>query len=379
MGIICYLLSAEIIIFLTKMDFNQVDIQQFLRESMPLHFREQSPLVFEAFVRYMFEVDGFTILPLDPIPEMAGMIMAEKDLEIHLIHPVHSRTEKDIPLSTLEKVSGLVEDTDSTHGWVITNSTFSSESKSFAESAGLDLWEWDDLYKAVGDLFFEGRDPEEAMAPEESLTVPQEIEPYLRLKAKWEATEGVSTKWYNLSLVISNPTDRNIYLHLDLPALIDTKQNQTMADQWGKGEFVAGMLYGGASIRTNALFATGKLGERPPGGRIVLTCHERSERPVTYHLNARLQGQACFVVTYCYTTQSPEYAFLTRFRDEQLSVNLLGRLFIRFYYAVSSRIVGHAPAYPWLDRIVRKMGTAMVPLAIRMIRAFKIASSKTHP
>ena len=378
MGTICYLLKAEIIIFLANMDFNHIDIQQFLRESMPVHFREQSPLVYEGFVRHMFEIDGFTILPLDPTPETAGMVLAEKENEIHLIYPVHSRTENPVRLPILEKVSALREDMDCAHGWVITNATYSEESKSFAESSGLELWAWNELHKAMCDLFFEGDDPLVTSESEESMIIPQEVEPYLRLKAKWEATEGVSTKWYNLSLVISNPTDRNIYLHLDLPALIDTKHNQTMADQWGKGEFVAGMVYGGASIRTNALFAAGKLGERPPGGRIVLTCHERSERPVTYHLNARLQGQACFVVTYCYTAQSPEYAFLTRFRDEQLSFHPLGRLFISFYYAVSSRIVDHASAHPWLDRIVRKVGTAMVPLAIRMISAFQFASSKTQ-
>ncbi len=372
MGTICYLLSAEIIIFLTNMDFNQIDIQQFLRESAPLHFREQSPLVFEGFIRYMFEVDGFTLLPMDPSPEMAGMILAEKEHETHLIHPVHSRTEHPIPLSILERVGSLMEETDCAHGWVITNASFSTESKSYAETTGLELWEWDELYRAMGDLFFDGKDLLESSEPKDSVTIPQEVEPYLRLKAKWEATEGVSTKWYNLSLVISNPTDRNIYLHLDLPALIDTKHNQTMADQWGKGEFVAGMLYGGASIRTNALFATGKLGERPPGGRIVLTCHERSERPVTYHLNARLQGQACFVVTYCYTTQSPEYEFLTRYRDQYLSKSILGRFLIAFYYRISSKIVDRAPVYPWLDQLVRKAGKAIVPLTIRIIRAFHI-------
>ena len=257
------------------------------------------------------------------------------------------------------------------HFWVITNSSFSEESKVLADESGIELWDWEALYEALGTLFYDGNDPVEAIEAQSGITVPAEIEPYLKLKVQWQATEGIGTQWYNLGITISNPTDRNIYMHLDLPALIDSKRNQIMADKWGKGEFVAGMLYSGASIRTNALFSAAKLGERPSGGRIVLTCHERRDMPVTYHLNARLRGQACYVVTYCYTTKSHEYLVMTAFRDEVLAKTFFGRQFISLYYYCSSRLVKQAADVVWLDRLLRKSGQFFIPPVVRRIQKIK--------
>ncbi len=369
MGNIYYLSSAEIIIFLSNMDFNLVDIRYFLKESIPKRFKEQSPLVFEDFVKYLFEVDDFKILPKESSPPLPGLIKAEKADGLHLIYPVHKNNDQVIDLETIQKAAKVMEELQGENFWVITNSTFSEDSKRLADKSGIDLWDWDALYEALSTLFYDGKDPDEVISETPGLTLPAEIEPYLKMKVKWEATEGIGSEWYNLGITISNPTDRNIYLHLDLPALIDTRKNQIMADQWGKGEFVAGMLYGGASIRTNALFNATKLGERPAGGRIVLTCHERQEKPVTYHLNASLRGQACFVVTYCYTTQSPEYAILTNFRDEVLMKYFLGRQFVALYYFFSSRLVARAAENSALDLLVRKSGQAIIPFLVKKVNA----------
>ena len=195
----------------------------------------------------------------------------------------------------------------------------------------------------------------------------EERESALKLKVKWQATEGIGPEWFNLGITISNPTERNMYIHLELPALIDQKRNQVMADQWIDGDFVSGMIYGGATIKTNALYSVAKLGDRPPGGRVVLTCHEREQIPLTYHLHARLQGQACFIVTYCYTDQSPEYTAMIAYRDEVLSMTLAGRALIQLYYFISPHLVKWASHNRSVDAFVHKITAFLLPLFIHRI------------
>ena len=133
-----------------------------------------------------------------------------------------------------------------------------------------------------------------------------------------------------------------------------------MADQWVDGEFVSGLIYAGASVRTNALFSAEKLGERPPGGRVILTCHERLEVPATYHLQARLQGEACYVVTYCYSIHSVEYKRMTLFRDQVLKESIWGRLFVKFYYMVSPTLIWLAARNYYTDCALRKSVAVLV-------------------
>ena len=194
----------------------------------------------------------------------------------------------------------------------------------------------------------------------------------LKLKVKWQATEGVGTEWFNLGLTIMNPTERNIYIHLELPALIDQKRNQIMADQWVEGEFVSGLIYAGASVRTNALFSVAKLGDRPSGGRIVLTCHERVEVPLTYHLQAKLQGQACYIVTYCYSARSEEYRVMTNYRDQVLARSIAGRSFVNLYYFISPLLVSVAKNHSAMDKMLRRIAFWSIPRIINRISSRNI-------
>src|SRR4029079_1060947 len=137
---------------------------------------------------------------------------------------------------------------------------------------------------------------------------------------------GVGNEWYNLEIKISNPTERNVYVHLELPVLIDIRQNQNAADQWGEEDFVSGLIYGGATIKTNAKFKASKIGERPLGGKVIVTYHERDTTPKTFHISAKLKGEACYFVTYCYGRGSREYQLMIDFKDQVLTKSLFGKI-----------------------------------------------------
>jgi len=360
-----YLSSAEIIIFLSNMDFHQQDIRQFLEEAIPVRFEQLSPPEFEQFIVYLFEVDEFEILKEKPSGQFAGIISAQKEGVKHVIVPVLASVEEEVGNEWIEIGRQAREFLHAEEAWVITTTLFSEEAKKSAEEEGIELWDWDVLYDALCQLFFEGKTHDAYFESHPSRMELPEIASELKLKVKWEAAEGIGTEWFNLGLTITNPTDRNIYLHLQLPALIDHKRQQVMAEEWVEGEFVAGLIYAGASVRTNALFSVAKLGERPPGGKVVLTCHERLEVPATYHLEARLKGEACYIITYCYSIHSPEYYQMTLYRDHVLKKSLPGRLLVDLYYACSPFMIRLASYNRIIDFFLRWTVSRVIHIFIK--------------
>ncbi|MEP6646163.1 MAG: restriction endonuclease [Saprospiraceae bacterium] len=341
------------------MDFNQLDIRRFLIEAMPNRFSQLSPSDFESLIEYLFKVDGYEVEHVSRKTDPTTNLIARKEDAVLGIRVFRFPPEKIIGEHQVSEAIIARDFHESDQSWIITTSSFSNEAKILAQSTEIELWDWDALTAALNELFFEGNSyldygqehPMEENNPE--------VDPVLKLKVKWEAQEGVGAKWYNLGLNINNPTVKNLYIHLDLPVLIDRQKNQVSAEKWADDEFVAGMIYAGASVKTNALFKTSRLGERPPGGRIIVTCHEREPR-VTYHLNARLKGEACYIVTYMYTRQSPEYRLMCKFRDEVLSAFLIGRIFISLYYFISPGLIISAQRIKAIDFVIKRIAVCSI-------------------
>ncbi len=347
------------------MDFNQLDIRAFLIGALPGRFNQLSPSEFESFIEYLFKVDGYEVEPISRKSDLTANLIAKKEDTTLVIRVMRYMPEQLLGESEVQQAIAAKDFYETDQSWIITTSGFTREAKVMAENAEIELWDWETLNNALSDLFFEGRNYLEFSGTPIPPSIDTSFEPSLILKAKWEAQEGVEGKWYNLMLTISNPTDENFYIHLDLPVLIDKQKTQINADKWADEEFVAGMIYAGASVRTNALFKTSKLGERPAGGKIVLTCHERV--PVrTYHLMAKLKGEACYFVTYCYSRHSQEYAMMTRFRDQVLSHTLMGKVSIDIYYFCSPFLIQWASRKKIIDLALRKLTS----LAVAGVRKF---------
>ena len=347
------------------MEFNQATIRRFLIDAIPSRFQYLSPDEFNSFIAYVFETDGYKVEELAKKAESGYYLIARKEDQSLIIKSLRYPQEHKVNVDEIQMADAarIFHQTD--QAWIITTSSFTDVAKKEAEKLDVELWDWEAFYKALIQLFFEGKSHFEYVDVA-ALTHHNvdNINPEIKLKVNWQPEEGVSVEWYNLGIVVSNNSDRNVYLHLDLPALIDKNKNQIMADQWAENEFVAGLIYSGASIRTNALFKASRLGDSPPGGRIMLTCHERTDPPSTYHLSARIKGSACYLVTYCYSRESEAYRLMIHYRDNHLSKRLAGRIFISLYYFLSPWLVRLAPKFPLLDFILRKV----TQISIGMIR-----------
>jgi len=335
------------------MTFPPPDPRRFLLESIPDRFKQLSPEDFGNFIRYLFQLDGYEVQPTVISVDFGNHVLAKKDNSSLVILPIHGHGEDLIESDSIKKAIQARELYKADQAWVITTGSFSPEAKSFAEHSDIELWDWNTLYDGICQLFFEGKSHlEYAPAPVYIAESTDEVSE-MRLKVKWVPQEGVGKEWYNLEIKISNPTERNVYVHLELPVLIDLRQNQIAADQWGAEDFVSGLIYGGATIKTNAMFKASKVGERPLGGKVIVTYHEREETPKTFHLAAKLKGEACYFVTYCYGRGSREYQLMIDFKDQVLSKSLFGKIFIKCYYSLSPIVVRLAFRYKVVDQLIR--------------------------
>ena len=343
------------------MTFPPPDPRRFLLESIPDRFTQLTPEDFGNFIRYLFELDGYAVQPSVTSKDLGNHVLAKKDDSSLVIIPILGKNEEPLDPETIRKAIRARELYKADQAWVITNGSFSPEARSFADHSDIELWDWNTLYEGICQLFFEGKSHlEYTPAPLWKAENADEVSD-LKLKVKWVPQEGVGTEWYNLEIRISNPTERNVYVHLELPVLIDLKQNQIACDQWGSEEFVSGLIYGGATIKTNGMFKAGKVGERPLGGKVIVTYHERDETLKTYHLSAKLKGEACYFVTDCYGRGSEEYEAMIYFRDHSLAKSRGGRLVISCYYSLSPLIVKMAFRFKIFDRLIRYFMRSFLP------------------
>ena len=346
------------------MDLKQHDLKRFLVDSIPSRFQNISPAQFISVMASVFRTDGYEVEDIIPGPEALADLLARKPDASLVIRALRLPAEHLVGVGDIQKAASARTFYKTDQSWIITTSSFTPEAKEAADKLDIELWDWDAFYLALKQLFFEGKSHYEyaELNPTEVNHAAESAD--LRLKAKWQPEEGIGAEWYNLDVVISNNSNRHVYLHLDLPALIDSNKNQITADQWAENEFVAGIVYSGASVRTNALFKASRLGELPPGGRIMLTCHERSETPSTYHLSCRLKGEACYFVTYCYGRQSTEYQNMIRFRDLHLRSWIAGKIIIAIYYRLSPCLVELAYKSRIADRFMRSFTGKITKLIV---------------
>ncbi len=335
------------------MTFPPSDPRRFLLESIPDRFSHLSPEDFGNFVRYLFQLDGYEVLPTVSSVDLGPHVRAKKDDTWLVIIPIPVDGQAPVDKEAIRKAIQARQLYQSNQAWVITNGSFSPEARTYAIIEDVELWDWNNLYEGICQLFFEGKSHLEYSPAPTFTREDGDEKSEMKLKAKWVPVEGVGKEWYNLEIRISNPSERNVYLYLELPVLIDHRQNQISADQWGEEDFVSGLLYAGATIKTNAMFKTARVGDRPLGGKVVVTYHEREEIPKTYHLSANLRGEACYFVTYCYGRGSREYQVMIEFRDQVLAKTIAGKIFINVYYRWSPWVVRLAFRFSFFDRMIR--------------------------
>lgn len=348
------------------MNFPPADPHRFLLQSIPDRFEKLTPDEFTAFIRYLFQLDGYEVKPVVISSDLGDFLQAVREGSSLIILPVRHQPDEMVEVEVIEKAIQARRLYKTDQAWVVTTSGFSPEAEALAEEEDVELWDWDTLYTGICELFFEGKNHLEHVAETNSEMEAGEESSVLKLKVKWMPQEGVDPTWFNLHLQVSNPSDRNIYIHLELPALINTQKSQVFADHWGTDDFVSGLLYAGASVHTNAAFKVSKLGDRPPAGNVVLTYHERRDPPVTFHLNARVKGEACYLVTYCYSRGSEEYRQMIWFRDHILQTFWLGRRMITLYYLISPGMVDLAFRYRGMDALLRKTVTPIVKWCMQL-------------
>lgn len=82
-----------------------------------------------------------------------------------------------------------------------------------------------------------------------------------------------------------------------------------------------------------------------------------SYRPSTsYHSKPQSRNEGCYIATMAYGNYNhPQVLELRRFRDQRLLTTMHGRLFVRFYYAISPKMVNLLKGHKRINRTIRAM------------------------
>lgn len=359
---------AENITFLPMSLFTPDDFKRFAAEHAPSRFVHSTPVEFNSFIKFLFVRDGYIVKETKGEQSQQDYFVCEREEYTLVVLPLLAVPGHEPDPQAIEKAGRLREFWQADFASIVTPGQFTVHTRKFAKKEGIDIWEWDQLYLAIRTLFFDGEEIN-VSSPMEWMedTTSSDLDPELSLKVKWEPREGVDVTWFNLQLTITNNSDRHRYIHLDLPVIVDAAKTQIAASEWWEAHFKAGLIYAGASVTTNALFAVKDVGDKTPGGRVMLTCHEKIAFPVTYHLSAKLKGDACYVVTYCYGRQSKEYQKMISFRDSVLNRYAAGRLFIRMYYFLSPPVVYMLHNHPRVEGVISPFMRKILDRIIRVL------------
>ena len=97
--------------------------------------------------------------------------------------------------------------------------------------------------------------------------------------------------------------------------------------------------------------------------QLFLNTYYKPELPVQATNSTTNSSSNCYIATACYRDiYSPEVILLRKFRDEILSKNFFGRIFIKFYYSTSPFIYNHLLKSPKISKRLKSVINKLVRL-----------------
>jgi hypothetical protein len=156
---------------------------------------------------------------------------------------------------------------------------------------------------------------------------------------------------------------------LDLPLVLTRQKRQVAAVDWLPDYFTDGLIINGATVEIVCYVAKDQVGDIKNGDRVILRIFlPGSERPMLLEQTVGEGKSGCFIVTFCFGTDSYEYRKMITFRDQVLLLHPLGKQLVILYYGLSPRIVKGLRKY----RIGSWIGSWVLRRMIRLFISFYI-------
>ena len=328
-------------------NFEEVNLDHYLYSSIPIRFQGVDPSEFEDFVAYLFSRNGYDQIQTSYSADFGADIIVKKDgvktaVQVKRYFELHK-----VGVSDINQVIGAQQYYQCDQALMITTSSYTPAAKQLAATAGVILWDWERLEKAISDTFLEGQHhhdyfkayPVDITATESDIFKMQIIE--------IDLSDSEAKSSSKITLRLTNLQEGHQKVSCDLPIIITNQMFQITAVKFAEESFNSGIVYGNATVEIIAEFSGRQFADYNRKDRLLLPIHLlQSQEYLVLDQKLGQVKKECFLVTFYFGRDSVEYEQMIHFRDEVLNRFALGQYLIRSYYQLGSLLVRYLQDRP---------------------------------
>lgn len=333
-------------------NFQEFNLDHYLYSSIPLRFQGVDPAEFEDFIAFLFKQNGYDLVQTSYSADFGADIIVKKDhvktaVQVKRYFELHK-----VGVSDINQVIGAQQYYQCDQAMMISTSSYTPAAKQLAVTAGVILWDWERLEKAISDTFLGGQhhlDYYKAypvdISANSSTTLKLEI-----AEIYFSDTEDNTSR---ISLRLTNLTDVQQKIKCDLPILLKTNRFQLSAINFSEESFSSGILYPNAMVEIICEFSGRQFSDYDRKDRLLLPIHLlQSQEYLVLEQRLGKVKKECFLVTFYYGRNSVEYTQMIRFRDQILGRSVFGCWSIRQYYKWGSLLTAYLVDKPRITKLL---------------------------
>ena len=345
------------------MDFQTIDIENYLFAAIPVRFQDTDPKDFEDFVAFLFLENGYKLEQTPYSADFGADLIVEFDGVRTAVQVKRYYESHKIGVQEINQVIGAKEYYSCDAAMMITTSSYTKAAKELGPSANVIMWDWYRLNKAIQDTFFEGLDYYEF---------------FKRYPvAEPETTVDITFKLVSIDLSNTNPDKdensiiyaelknesiQNLRVYCELPVYITHQRKQFSALDWTSDSFKSGVIYSHASVDLGFYFSPRQLKSIHKKDRVIITVHlVPSNDQIILEEKVKSLSEQCFFITFYFGRTSDLYRQMISFRDDILAKYWIGRKFISMYYPISKIAVNKLSDKP-------KLAASFKPVILSLVR-----------
>ncbi len=342
-------------------NFKEVNLDHYLHSAIPVRFQGIDPSEFEDFIAHLLRLNGYEQVQTSYSADFGADIIVKKDalktaVQVKRYFELHK-----VGVSDINQVIGAQQYYQCDQALMITTSSYTPAAKKLAESANVILWDWTRLEKAISDTFLDGQHHHDYYRAYPVDLTASDTDQFKLQIIEIELPERATDQPGRIALRLTNLTESHQKISCDLPIILTDKHFQFSAVKFCEESFTSGIVYGNATVELICEFSSRQFTDYDRKDRLLLPVHIlQSQEYIVLEQRLGQVKKECFMVTFYFGRQSPEYEQMVAFRDLVLTRSYFGRACIKIYYKVGHVLVQCLHDKPLIIKSLRPIVAALV-------------------
>lgn len=342
-------------------NFKEVNLEHYLYSALPIRFQGVDPAEFEDFIAYLFRENGYEQVQTSYSADFGADLIVKKEgvktaVQVKRYFELHK-----VGITDINQIIGAQQYYRCEQALMITTSSYTPEARNLAKDAGVILWDWHRLEKAISDTFMDGKSHAEYYKAYPVDLKATDSDQFRMQIQEIELPDRDSGKPGRISIRLTNLSEQHQKISCDLPIILTEKQFQFSAVKFVDESFSSGIVYGNATVELICEFSARQFTGYDRKDRLLLPIHllQTQEYIVLEQRLGQLKNE-CFLVTFYYGQHTAEYRSMVDFRDQTLSRTPVGRACIRMYYRIGSVLVELLHDKPLIASLLKPFVSCLV-------------------